>query len=148
MERTGVDCTPRRHRRAACRSREAAETVTDRQKSYAVGLEKTVSRRRLLLALKSPAPLRLAGSPTIGCEMAHNRGSVPKGSGSALKPHLPTKLSSLPLRRGGFFFCPCLVRRSAGSPSPVAGFEVRPISSARKIERPTAVHTVFGRPGE
>jgi hypothetical protein len=37
-------------------------------------------------------------------------------------------------------------RPSAGSPSPVAGFEARPIPSTRKIERPTAVRTVFERP--
>jgi hypothetical protein len=47
----------------------------------------------------------------------------------------------------GFSFAPCRARRSAGFPSPAAGFEVRPIPSAGKIERPTAVRTVFERPG-
>jgi hypothetical protein len=42
-------------------------------------------------------------------------------------------------------FC-CRARRSAGFPAP--DFEVRPIRipAAGKIERPTAVHTVFERP--
>ena len=38
-------------------------------------------------------------------------------------------------------------RQSAGSLSPAAGFEVRPKESAGKIERPTAVRTVFEGPG-
>jgi hypothetical protein len=46
-----------------------------------------------------------------------------------------------------FFFCSCRARRSAGFPSLAVGFEVRPILSAGKIERPTAVRTVFERPG-
>jgi hypothetical protein len=37
------------------RSREVAEAVTVRQKSYAVGLEKSCPGGALLLALKSPA---------------------------------------------------------------------------------------------
>jgi hypothetical protein len=59
----------------------------------------------------------------------------------------PIKVSSPPLQPGGFFFCSCQAQRSAGSPSPAAGFEVRPIPSAGKIERPIAVRTVFERPG-
>jgi hypothetical protein len=46
-----------------------------------------------------------------------------------------------------FFFCSCRARRSAGFPSLAVGFEVRPILSAGKIERPTADRTVFERPG-
>ena len=38
-------------------------------------------------------------------------------------------------------------RQSADSLSPAAGFEVRPKESAGKIERPTAVRTVFEGPG-
>ena len=38
-------------------------------------------------------------------------------------------------------------RQSAGSLSLAAGFEVRPKESAGKIERPTAVRTVFEGPG-
>ena len=38
-------------------------------------------------------------------------------------------------------------RQSPGSLSPAAGFEVRPKESAGKIERPTAVRTVFEGPG-
>jgi hypothetical protein len=68
-----------------------------------------------------------------------------RGFGPALTP--PIKVSSPPLHPGGFFFCPCRARRSAGSPSPAASFEVRPIPSAGKIERPTAVRTVSERPG-
>jgi hypothetical protein len=58
----------------------------------------------------------------------------------------PIEVSSPPLQPGGFFFCSCLARRSAGSPPLAAGFEVRPIPSTGKIERPTAVRTVFERP--
>ena len=50
-----------------------------------------------------------------------------------------------PVQPRGFFFCSRRARRSAGFPS-AAGFEVRPIPSAAKIERPTAVRTVFERP--
>jgi hypothetical protein len=52
-----------------------------------------------------------------------------------------------PLPPGGRF-CSCRARRSACFASPAPGFEVRPIPipSAGKIERPTAVHTVFERP--
>jgi hypothetical protein len=60
---------------------------------------------------------------------------------------LRSALASLPVQPRDFFYCSCLARRSAGCPSPSAGFEARPIPSAGKIERPTAVHTVFERLG-
>jgi hypothetical protein len=82
------------------------------------------------------------------CELAHNRlilSKMARGFGLALTP--PKKFSSPPLHPGGFFFCSRQARRSAGSPSPAASFEVRPVPSAGKIERPTAVRTVFERQG-
>jgi hypothetical protein len=47
----------------------------------------------------------------------------------------------------GGFFCSCRARRYAGFPSPApVSLRPIPIPSAGKIERPTAVHTVFERP--
>jgi hypothetical protein len=79
------------------------------------------------------------------CRKAEAVTARARGFGPALTP--PIKVSSPPLHPGGFFFCSCRARRSAGSPCPAAGFEVRPIPSAGKIERPTAVRTVFEGPG-
>ena len=59
----------------------------------------------------------------------------------------PMKVSRPPLQAGGLFLCSCQARRSVGSPSPPAGFEVRSIPSAGKTERSSAVRTVFERPG-
>ena len=81
------------------------------------------------------------------CELVHNR-AHPNGEGASVPPITsPIKASSPLLQPGGFFFCSCEGRPSAGSPSPAAGFEVRPVPSAGKVERPTAVRTVFGGPG-
>jgi hypothetical protein len=67
------------------------------------------------------------------------------GSGPALKVADkgldPRRFNSL-----GFSLAPVRARRSEGSPFPNAGFEERRIPSAGKIERPTAVRTVFERP--
>jgi hypothetical protein len=89
-------------------------------------------------------PLRFDGQILTGasCPAAWARA---RGIGPALTP--PIKVSSPPLQPGGFFFCSCRARQSAGSPSPAAGFEARPIPLAGKIERPIAVRTVFERPG-
>jgi hypothetical protein len=77
---------------------------------------------------KDPCHFRVSGSP---------------GFDPALTPSV--KVSSLLLQPGGFFFR--FGRRSVSSLSPAAGFEVRPKESAGKIERPTAVRTVFEGPG-
>jgi hypothetical protein len=69
----------------------------------------------------------------------------PRGFGPALTPTI--KVLGPPLQSGGLFFCSYRARQSAGAYSPATGFEVRPIPSAGKIERPTAVRTVVERPG-
>jgi hypothetical protein len=67
-----------------------------------------------------------------------------QGFGSALTP--PIKVSSQPLQAVGFPFA--LVGSGDLLALPLRpGFEVRPFPSAGKIERPTAVRTVFERPG-
>jgi len=86
-----------------------------------------------------------SGSPLTQDGWGGNNRWARGEGGPALTP--PIKVSSPPpLQPGGFFFCSCRARarRSAGPPSP--GAEVRPIPSAGKIERPTAVRTVFERP--
>jgi hypothetical protein len=66
------------------------------------------------------------------CRVAHNRlkiktiGRHRLLKGAARESRLRSALASSPLRPGGFFFCSCRARRSAGFPSPAAGFEVRP----------------------
>jgi hypothetical protein len=67
------------------------------------------------------------------------------GFGPALTPSV--KVSNLLLQPGGFSFLIWQALQSASSLSRTAGFEVRPKESAGKIERPTAVRTVFEGPG-
>jgi cold shock protein len=81
----------------------------------------------------------------VSYEEKENRGKM-SAENSGLAKRVGTATSRSPLQPGGFFFRSCQVRRSAGSPSPEAGFEVRSISPVGKIERPTAVRIVFERP--
>jgi len=64
------------------------------------------------------------------------------GVGGFSPASTPPIAVSISLQSGQFFFCPCQVRRSAGS----ACFEARQIAPAAQIERPTAVRTVFAGP--
>ena len=117
------------------------------KKICAVGLEMCVPAAPVT-GHEIPSGNRLAGAMPSKCELVHNRArsfQTARGFGPALTS--PIKVSSPPLQPGGFFFYSCEARPSAGSPSPAAGFEVRPIPSAGKVERPIAVRTVFGGPG-
>jgi hypothetical protein len=73
----------------------------------------------------------------VTCLLGHQRQRIAGGLRSR------SRARRLPV---GFSFALCRTRRFAGYASPAAGFEVRPIPSAGKIERPTAVRTVFERP--
>jgi hypothetical protein len=106
---------------------------------------------------EAPAPIGQKAQPATDRRSLEKAQAVTANEGRGLRSALtpPIEVSIPPLHPGGFFFCSCRARRSASPPSPAAGFEVRPIPSAGKISSilirntvvPTAVRTVFERPG-
>ena len=81
----------------------------------------------------------------MACPVSTNDRAQARGVGPALTRSV--KVLGLPLQPGELFFLIWQTRQSADSLSPAAGFEVLPKESAGKIERPTAVRTVFEGPG-
>jgi hypothetical protein len=85
----------------------------------------------------SPALTRQGSAIRLVCDLL-------LGSGSGSQARLGRARE--PIASRFFLFALCRTRQFAGCGSPAAGFEVRPIPSAGKIERPTAVRTFFERP--